>query len=92
MVSLPFYTQGEYLAANGVDWIAFEIDSGKSRLPTKRLFALPMELNSSQLNDSVTLALPCHQWFDAVDFTQISSSTQIDLILFNISSTISLKG
>ncbi len=90
MVGLSFYIQGEYLAANGIDWISFEIDSGKSLLPAKRLFALPMQLNSSQLNDSVTLQLPYHEWFDTVDFSQINSNTQIDLILFNITSTISL--
>jgi hypothetical protein len=38
----------------------------------------------------VTLLIPYHRWFDAVDFSQINSSAQIDMILTNISSTISV--
>jgi hypothetical protein len=90
MVGLSIYLQGEYLASGGSDWVSFEISSGKSLLPAQRIFSLPMQLSSEQLNGSVTLQLPYSEWFDGVDFTQINTSTQIDSILFNISSSISL--
>lgn len=90
MIGLSFYAQGEYQADNGIDWIAFEISSGKSLLPANRLFGFPMQLNASQLTHSVTLQLPYHEWFDAVDFSQISSTTQVDMILSNISASLTL--
>lgn len=90
MVGLSFYIQGEYLSDNATDWISFEISSGKSLLPAQRLLALPIQLSAASLSDSVTLLIPYHRWFDAVDFSQINSSAQIDMILTNISSTISV--
>ncbi len=90
MVGLSFYIQGEYLADNGSTWNSFEIDSGKSLLPARRLFAFPLLLNSTQLSDEVTIHLPYHDWFDGVDFNQINSSTQIDMILSNITSSITI--
>jgi hypothetical protein len=88
MIGLSFYVQGEYLADNATDWISFEIDSGKSLLPARRLFGVAMQLNSSQLNHSVTLQLPYHDWFDGIDFSQISDTSQIDMILSNITASI----
>ncbi|MGF1642565.1 MAG: hypothetical protein ACFCUJ_02910 [Thiotrichales bacterium] len=88
MVNRLVYLSGSWRRDDGED-IPFEIDLSKSGVPAKRVLRPSLVLSARNLSATIGIAIDSARWFDGLDFTQLDTTIQQDLLLQNIRASIS---
>jgi hypothetical protein len=88
MLNRVLYIEGEYTPLGTTTPIAFTVDTAKTPRPKQLRLAVPLTVSATTPGASVDVITHYDRWFDAVDFTQLTETTQIDWILNNVTESL----
>jgi hypothetical protein len=88
MLNRVLYIEGEYTPLGTTTPIAFTIDTAKTPRPKQLRLAIPLTLSATTPVATVDVITHYDRWFDAVDFSQLTETTQIDWILNNVTESL----
>jgi len=92
MVNRLLYLEGSYLSPGSNTAVPFILDTGKAAVPRKVLLSAPLSLSADNRTANLTLGIEYDRWFNGIDFNDLQSETQLNLLLNNLTEAIVLFG